>query len=183
MIYISEACGVIRVILYLTWSAQQLFMSTKLTRTTQTYTQMLINLHPASALQTWPFLTLTKRASSCTWRHYSRCFPKVFPWKPSRRWRPCQRWPQPASPGWRPRSTLRSRPSSASLSRLDAQHFYTFVMWHCYGSLFLVFLDHLNFQTCSRFVHKCCCFLFWEKSHHWFYTNWGTLVPQKIFWE
>lgn len=156
--------------LFCTWLEvpQQLFMSTKLTHNTDIHTNanQPASVTHLSALQTWPFLTLTKRASSCTWRHYSRCFPKVFPWKPSRRWRPCQRRPQPASPGWRPRNTMRSRPSSASLSRLDARHFYAFVMWHCYGSLFLVLLDHLNFQTCSLFAHKCCCFLFWEKSHH-----------------
>lgn len=71
-----------------------------------------------SAPQIWRFLTLTRRVSSCMWHHSSACFPKVSPWKPSRRWRRCRGQPQPASAGWPQRSIMRFRPSSASPSRL-----------------------------------------------------------------
>lgn len=73
-----------------------------------------------SAPQIWRCLTLTRRVSSCMWRHSSACFPKVSPWKPSRRWRRCREQPQPASAGWRQRSITRFRPSSASPSRLGS---------------------------------------------------------------
>lgn len=101
-----------------------------------------------SAPQMWRCLTLTRRVSSCTWRHSSRCFPKAFPWKPSRRWRRCHgRQPRPASPGWRQRSTTRSRRSSASPSRLDTQTHVVSVLLpcdvvtaHCFGFFFCNFL-------------------------------------------
>ena len=101
-----------------------------------------------SAPQMWPCLTLTRRASSCTWRRSSRCSPRALPWRPSRRWRRCRGPPQPASPGWRQRSTTRSRPSSASPSRLDT---HTHTRIHTYTHVYTLRTFFCDTVTAHRF--------------------------------
>lgn len=141
-----------------------------------------------SAPQMWRCLTLTRRVSSCTWRHSSRCFPKAFPWKPSRRWRRCRGRPRPASPGWRQRSTTKSRPSSASPNRWDAQTHMLFqsslpslslllrlpcdtimAHWFCFFSNFLWKMARLVWTSFQPDLMSLCpqkLFFFEEKAHH-----------------
>lgn len=108
------------------------------------------------------------------WRHSSASFPKVSPWKPSRRWRRCRGQPQPASAGWPQRSTTRFRPSSASPSRLGtpAPWLPWDIVWALFSENTLIIRPSCPCEHCvvlSKFKERLITVV---------YTNWGSLLSE-----
>lgn len=110
-----------------------------------------VNSLALSALQMWLCLTLTRRVSSCTWHHSSRCFLKPFPWRPSRKWRCCPgRSRASPLPGWWQRNTIKSRLSSATPNRWDT-HTHTVHTVRCIDNVWVLPVNTVCWQ-------QCCCY-------------------------